>query len=63
MITDGGANAFGLSLALTNKTELPDSEMDAAEEQEVLEKVRQEQLQQEVNLMVNQIGKINQPLG
>lgn len=63
MITDGGANAFGLSLALTNKTELPDGDMDVAEEQEVLEEVRQEQLQQEVNLMVNQIGKINQPLG
>lgn len=63
MITDGGANAFGLSLALTNKTELPDNEMGATEEQEVLEEVRQEQLQQEVNLIVNQIGKINQPLG
>ena len=63
MITDGGANAFGLSLALTNKTELPDGDMDVAEEQEVLEEARQEQLQQEVNLMVNQIGKINQPLG
>lgn len=63
MITDGSANAFGLSLALTNKTELPDNEMNEAEEQEVLEEVRQEQLQKEVNLMVNQIGKINQPLG
>lgn len=63
MITDGGANAFGLSLALTNKTELPDGEMDATEEEEILEEVRQEQLQQEVNLMVNQIGKIDQPLG
>lgn len=65
MITEGGSNAFGLSLALTNKTEmkLSDGEMDAAEEQEILEEARQEQLQQEVNLMVNQIGKINQPLG
>lgn len=65
MITEGGANAFGLSLALTNKTktELPDDETDVAEEREVLEEMRQEQLQQEVNLMVNQIGKMNQPLG
>lgn len=63
MITDGGANAFGLSIALTNKTEIANSEMEPEEEQKALEEERQEKLQQEVNLMVNQIGKINQPLG
>lgn len=63
MITDGGVNAFGLSIALTNKTEIADSEMDAEEEAKFLEEEKKEKLQQEVNLMVNQIGKINQPLG
>ncbi len=63
MITDGGVNAFGLSIALTNKTEIADSEMDEEEEKKVLRKEKQDKLQQEVNLMVNQIGKINQPLG
>ncbi len=63
MITDGGANAFGLSIALTNKTEIANCEMEPEEEQKALEEERQEKLQQEVNLMVNQIGKINQPLG
>lgn len=63
MITDGGVNAFGLSIALTNKTEIANSEMDAEEEAKALEEEKKEKLQQEVNLMVNQIGKINQPLG
>ena len=63
MITDGGVNAFGLSIALTNKTEIANSEMDEEEEEKVLKGERQDKLQQEVNLMVNQIGKINQPLG
>lgn len=63
MITDGGVNAFGLSIALTNKTEIANSEMDAEEEEKVLKEEKQDKLQQEVNLMVNQIGKINQPLG
>ena len=63
MITDGGVNAFGLSIALTNKTEIANSEMDEEEEEKVLKEERQDKLQQEVNLMVNQIGKINQPLG
>lgn len=63
MITDGGVNAFGLSIALTNKTEIANSEMDVEEEEKVLKEEKQDKLQQEVNLMVNQIGKINQPLG
>lgn len=63
MITDGGVNAFGLSIALTNKTEIANSEMDLEEEEKVLEEEKKDKLQQEVNLMVNQIGKINQPLG
>lgn len=63
MITDGGVNAFGLSIALTNKTEIADSEMDVEEEEKVLKEEKKDKLQQEVNLMVNQIGKINQPLG
>lgn len=63
MITDGGVNAFGLSIALTNKTEIANSEMDVEEEAKLLEEEKKDKLQQEVNLMVNQIGKINQPLG
>lgn len=63
MLTDGGANAVGLSIALTNKTEIANSEMDIEEEEKVLKEEKKEKLQQEVNLMVNQIGKINQPLG
>lgn len=63
MITDGGVNAFGLSIALTNKTEIANSEMDEDEEEKALKEEKKEKLQQEVNLMVNQIGKINQPLG
>ncbi|MDE6568746.1 MAG: hypothetical protein K2K70_13595 [Lachnospiraceae bacterium] len=63
MITDGGVNAFGLSIALTNKTEIANSEMDLEEEEKVLKEEKKDKLQQEVNLMVNQIGKINQPLG
>lgn len=63
MITDGGVNAFGLSIALTNKTEIANSEMDEAEEAKILKEEKKDKLQQEVNLMVNQIGKINQPLG
>lgn len=63
MITDGGVNAFGLSIALTNKTEIANCEMDEEEEEKALKEEKKEKLQQEVNLMVNQIGKINQPLG
>lgn len=63
MITDGGVNAFGLSIALTNKTEIANSEMDVEEEEKILKEEKKDKLQQEVNLMVNQIGKINQPLG
>lgn len=63
MITDGGVNAFGLSIALTNKTEIANSEMDVEEEEKVLKEEKRDKLQQEVNLMVNQIGKIDQPLG
>lgn len=63
MITDGGVNAFGLSLALTDKTKISSKDMDQEEKQETLERERQKKLHQEVNLMVNQIGKINQPLG
>lgn len=63
MITDGGVNAFGLSIALTNKTEIANSEMDVEEEEKILKEEKKDKLQQEINLMVNQIGKINQPLG
>lgn len=63
MITDGGVNAFGLSIALTNKTEIANSEMEVEEEEKALKEERKEKLQQEVKLLVNQIGKIDQPLG
>ncbi len=59
MLTDVGNAGFGLGLALTNKRDTSESE----ESPEELEQDRKELLQKEVDILVNQIGKINQPLG
>lgn len=64
MLLDGSLmNGFGLGLALTNKTEIEDAEMDEGELKERLEEEKRDEMQKEVNIMVNQIGKIDQPMG
>lgn len=64
MLLDGSSlSGFALGLALTNKTEIKNSQMDKAELEERLEQARKEEMQKEVNILVNQIGKIDQPAG
>jgi hypothetical protein len=63
MFSEGTQNAFGLSLALTNKTDVESADMENAEYQEVLETERKKQLKKEVDILVNQIGKMDQPIG
>lgn len=64
MLLDGSSlSGFALGLALTNKTQIKNADMDKAELEERLDQARNEELQREVNIMVNQIGKIDQPIG
>ena len=68
MLLDVASGGFALSLALTNQTDLKRqgnaTVFEAGEERrEMLEKLRSEQLEKEVGLLVNQIGKIDQPPG
>ena len=50
---------FGLSLALTNKHEPSHGE----ESEEAIKREKEKELKKEVGILVNQIGKMNQPLG
>jgi len=59
-VASGG---FALSLALTNRTDLVSEDMNPEERREALEKIRSRQLEQEVGILVNQIGKMDQPPG
>ena len=63
MLLDVASGGFALSLALTNRTDLVSEDMNPEERREMLEKLRSEQLEKEVGLLVNQIGKIDQPPG
>lgn len=64
MLLDGASlSGFALGLALTNKTEIKDPEMSREELEERLEETRKDEMQKEVNILVNQIGKIDQPAG
>jgi hypothetical protein len=63
MLSDGTPNGFGLSLALTNKTEIPLADRDDEEYRKTVEEERKTKLKQEVALLVNQIGKFDQPVG
>ncbi len=63
MLLDVASGGFALSLALTNRTYLVSEDMNPEERREMLEKLRSEQLEKEVGLLVNQIGKIDQPPG
>lgn len=63
MLLEGASSGFGLGLALTNKTELRNTDMSEQELREWEEQRRQDQLKKEVGLLVNQIGKIDLPNG
>ena len=63
MLLDVASGGFALSLALTNRTDLVSEDMNPEERREALEKIRSRQLEQEVGILVNQIGKMDQPLG
>ena len=61
MLLDVASGGFALSLALTNRTDLVSEDMNPEERREALEKIRSRQLEQEVGILGNQIGKMNQP--
>ena len=63
MLLDVASGGFALSLALTNRTDLVLEDMNPEERREALEKIRSRQLEQEVGILVNQIGKMDQPPG
>ena len=63
MLLDVARGGFALSLALTNRTDLVSEDMNPEERREALEKIRSRQLEQEVGILVNQIGKMDQPPG
>ena len=63
MLLDVASGGFALSLALTNRTALVSEDMNPEERREALEKIRSRQLEQEVGILVNQIGKMDQPPG
>ena len=63
MLLDVASGGFALSLALTNRTDIVSEDMNPEERREALEKIRRRQLEQEVGILVNQIGKMDQPPG
>ena len=63
MLLDVASGGFALSFALTNRTDLVSEDMNPEERREALEKIRSRQLEQEVGILVNQIGKMDQPPG
>lgn len=63
MLLDVASGGFALSLALTDRTDLVSEDMNPEERREALEKIRSRQLEQEVGILVNQIGKMDQPPG
>ena len=63
MLLDVASGGFAMSLALTNRTDLVSEDMNPEERREALEKIRSRQLEQEVGILVNQIGKMDQPPG
>lgn len=63
MLLDVASGGFALSLALTNRTDPVSEDMNPEERREALEKIRSRQLEQEVGILVNQIGKMDQPPG
>ena len=63
MLLEVASGGFALSLALTNRTDLVSEDMNPEERREALEKIRSRQLEQEVGILVNQIGKMDQPPG
>lgn len=63
MLLDVASGGFALSLALTNRTDLVSEDMNPEERREALEKIRSRQLEQEVGILVNQIGKMDQSPG
>lgn len=63
MLLDVASGGFALSLALTNRTDLVSEDMNPEERREALEKIRSRQLEQEVGILVNQIGKMDHPPG
>ena len=63
MLLDVASGGFALSLALTNRTDLVSEDMNPEERREALGKIRSRQLEQEVGILVNQIGKMDQPPG
>ena len=63
MLLDVASGGLALRLALTNRTDLESEDMNPEERREALEKIRSRQLEQEVGILVNQIGKMDQPPG
>lgn len=63
MLSEGVPIGFGLGLAMNETAMSNYSGMSDEEKEKVLDQARQAQSKKEMELLINQIGKINQPLG
>lgn len=63
MLSEGVPIGFGLGLAMHETAMTNYAGLSDEEKEEVLEQARQAQSKQEMQILINQIGKMNQPLG
>jgi len=63
MLSEGIPIGFGLGLAMHENAMKNYSGMSHEEQQEVLERAKQAESKRDMELLINQIGKMNQPLG
>lgn len=63
MLSEGVPIGFGLGLAMNETAMSNYSGMSDEEKEKVLDQARQAQSKKEMELLISQIGKINQPLG
>lgn len=63
MLSEGIPIGFGLGLAMHENAMKNYSGMNDEEQGKVLEQARQAQSKKDMEILINQIGKMNQPLG
>lgn len=63
MLSEGVPIGFGLGLAMHENAMKNYSGMNEEEQERVLERARQAESKQDMEILINQIGKMNQPLG
>ena len=63
MLTEGLPIGFGLGLAMHENAMTNYSGMSEEEQEKVLEQARQAQSKRDMEILINQIGKMDQPLG